>query len=424
MPGAVTGRTARLRALLALVALLSGCGGCDQVPNSAITQCQAEVHIGSAATDILFVIDESGSMAEEQEALRVSLGGFVDELALSPNDFRIGVVTTSVSTWDPSMPGEYTAGPNACPGGGACTVTPYPKGAIVAIERDGTGAAIPGKLWWAPPDQWLGPRFLDHGSATLVPDFEGNVQLGTDGSGKEEPLRAARLALSDRITDGTNAGFLRSGARLAVVILTDEDDCSDSAGNLPPSASAGQAACHDPTTKFDGSLDDLDDLVTFLQGPIAGEARDPIVAVIAGFDLDSLAATGCPTSYDSPTRLDSLLAKIGPDNSFKDSICRADYSDTLDRLANLLVPQTLPLEGELPDPRMLAVSVHKVLGSATCPQGCTVPCPAVLAGSTGADAAPAVYTPGSGSTPATLTFQNECVLEPGDRVDVRIVCAG
>jgi hypothetical protein len=37
------------------------------------------------------------------------------------------------------------------------------------------------------------------------------------------------------------------------------------------------------------------------------------------------------------------------------------------------------------------------------------------------DAADAVYDEGP---PASLTFQNACALEPGDRVVVDVVCAG
>lgn len=42
----------------------------------------------------------------------------------------------------------------------------------------------------------------------------------------EQPLQALRLAMTERVEDGTNAGFFREGAALAVVIISDEDDCS------------------------------------------------------------------------------------------------------------------------------------------------------------------------------------------------------
>ncbi|MFO0583578.1 MAG: hypothetical protein U0229_15005 [Anaeromyxobacter sp.] len=395
-----------------LAALLPGCG-CDTVPPEAVTKCEAKITIGSAATDILFVIDESGSMLEEQQNLHDNLGDFVSALARSPvkNDFRVGVTTTSVENFDPATSATYGAGPNACAG-----CAPYPQGALVAIER-ANGAVVPNKLWYS-AGAWLGPRILDSGTAALVPDFEANVLLGTNGTGKEEPLRAARLALSARIADGTNAGFLRPGARLAVVILTDEDDCSDSNHRLPTSASAGQDACHDPVRKFQaGQMDSIDDFVAFLTGPIEGEARDPVLAVIAGFNMTTGAATPrCSTSFDAPTRLDALVTALGT-NAFKDSICRATFHDSLMSIADLLVPQTVPLQGALPDPRMLAVSLKKASGA-------VVGCPVAAKGSADAASAGAVYAPPTADAPATLTFQNACVLGSSDQVDIRIVCAG
>jgi len=409
-------------ALLAALAVLPALGGtsgcaCDTVPDEAVTKCEAKITIGGGRTDILFVIDESGSMAEEQQNLHDNLADFVVTLASSPveNDFRIGITTTSVENFDPASAAIYGQGPNACTG-----CAPYPKGALVAIERDGAGAPIENKLWYA-GGAWKGPRMLDHDSPTLTADFQANVLLGTFGTGKEQPLRAARLALSERITDGTNAGFLRPGARLALVILTDEDDCSDTAGALPTGSNSGQNACHDPVRKFQaGQMDDIGGFVEFLTGPIEGEARDPIVAVIAGFELDTLEPTGCVTmtsaSFDDPTRLDALVTALGS-SAFKDSICRTTFHDSLQAIANLLVPQTVPLEGALPDPRMLAVSLRK-------PGGEVVGCPVAAAGSAEAAAAGAVYTPPIEGAPATLTFQNACVLGASDQVDVRIVCAG
>src|SRR5207248_7519381 len=108
-----------------------------------------------------------------------------------------------------------------------------------------------------------GSRILDKGSSTLAADFKANVRVGVDGSGKEQPFQAARLALSDRLLD-TNAGFLRDGARLAIIFLTDEDDCSDSKA---PFATTNDS-CHQKATK-DASppiLDTVDDFAAFLLG--------------------------------------------------------------------------------------------------------------------------------------------------------------
>ncbi len=62
--------------------------------------------------------------------------------------------------------------------------------------------------------------------------------MGTNGSGLEQPLRAALWSVDARDKDGTNAGesgsFRRSDALLAVVLITDEDDGSVKPGAIWP----------------------------------------------------------------------------------------------------------------------------------------------------------------------------------------------
>jgi hypothetical protein len=69
------------------------------------------------------------------------------------------------------------------------------------------------------------PDRVTNFSGALADNLGCMIRLGTDGCGFEQPLEAARRALSDQ---PANAGFLRDDALLAVVLLTDEDDCSTS----------------------------------------------------------------------------------------------------------------------------------------------------------------------------------------------------
>ena len=61
--------------------------------------------------------------------------------------------------------------------------------------------------------------------------FSTNIGVGTCGSGQEQGLAAAKLAV-DRVTAGTQSSgyvagdFLHSKSKLAIVWVTDEDDCS------------------------------------------------------------------------------------------------------------------------------------------------------------------------------------------------------
>jgi len=407
-------RTALRAPLLAVAALgvLLG-AACDRVPRDAVEACTGQVRLAPAKTDILFVVDDSTSMENEQENLRRNLAAFVQALDSSaiPHDFQIGVTTTSVDNTH-GLADEY---PYYEPPYDGAHI-PFPAGRLVAVDpRALTDDALRGLLQWDPDAaRFVGTRIIPTGSATVVDDFEANVLVGTQGSSKEEPLRAAELALTARIADGTNAGFLRPGARLGVVVLTDEDDCSET---VPRDEQVGTTnlLCHDDAIK--AQLEGLDDFAAFLQGPIAGEQRDPVLAVIAGFDTTTLAPTPrCPGSYDDPTRLAALVEAMGPARSFRGSICDESFGPSLQRIADLLVPQTVPLEGAPSDPRMLLASVRRA--------DATIRCPVAPAGAGDAAAeAGAVYAPPQGGRPATLTFQGQCRLQAGDQVKLAVVCA-
>jgi hypothetical protein len=144
--------------------------------------------------DLLFVIDDSSSMADEQAKLAANLPVLVDVLETIegglPN-VHIGVVSTDVADG-----GELLVGHPAC----------QPRGAPFIVDvSDGLGRVrnYPG---------------------TLAEALACNAELGATGSDVEQPLESTRLALDD--ANLGNAGFLRDDAYLAVVIISDGDDRS------------------------------------------------------------------------------------------------------------------------------------------------------------------------------------------------------
>jgi hypothetical protein len=408
--------------LCAALAVLQGCA-CDTVPASAVQDCQAaQVLPDKVQTDILFVVDDSGSMSDNQANLAANLGAFIDTLAASPvqNDFRIAVTNTSVEAYNATATtGQaYTAGP--------ASGTPYPHGAMVAINQVG-GLGVSGDLIYdtvAYPQTggWGGNRILDAGMVSLRQDFKANVLVGTAGSGREQPFRAARHALTDRLGDA-NGGFLRPGARLAVFFVTDEDDCSGD----PNPAVGSDTQCHTLAVKNDPALmDSVTSFAGFLLGPIGGELRDVVVGAIAGFDPVTLqpscgsatcANKSCATAAEQADRFDQLLTALGDARMQVGSICDASFRDTLLRFAEQLTPSALPLQGTPADWRMLAVKLTRSGGG-------VVSCSVALDGTPQAPAADAIYSPPGFGRPAQLTFQNACKLGLGDRIDVSIVCAG
>jgi len=138
----------------------------------------------SQKVDMLFVVDNSCSMQEEQSSLAAGLAGVLSLTAQHGVDFQIGVTTTDVDT-----AGE--------------------AGRLVPIS---SGAAA--------------DRIIDGDTVDPSAVFTRNVSLGTNGSVDEQGLEAAYLALSDPLLTGHNAGFLREAATLAVVIVSDEEDHS------------------------------------------------------------------------------------------------------------------------------------------------------------------------------------------------------
>ena len=182
------------------------------LPNATVEAASARREV-----DILFVVDNSGSMCEEQAQLRDNVDLFVDQLSRAGVSFNIAVVTTDID--DPTESGQFQNLPDG-ETGPACTQ-------IVDISE------CPSELGQDPPPLVISSsdsRYRNAGVLNIEAvrrDLGCSVTVGTRGNGFEAGLEAARLALSPGLLGTTNTDFLREDALLAVVFLTDENDCSD-----------------------------------------------------------------------------------------------------------------------------------------------------------------------------------------------------
>ncbi len=183
--------------------------------------------------DILFVIDNSGSMAEEQARLARNFPAFIDSLDEMGADYRIGITTTDVA-----HPGCTK---NATPEDGglvlrSCTEA-VAEGAFQFNETDAAAACtdqckLAGDQLRVTASHdgevhpWLesiaGQQNLPAG-VTMADAFACFGPQGINGCGFESPLEAMRLAISKARGDN---GFMRDEALLSVVLVTDEADCS------------------------------------------------------------------------------------------------------------------------------------------------------------------------------------------------------
>lgn len=179
--------------------------------------------------DLLFVVDDSPSMIEKQTAFRAALPALVEQLATLdggvPN-LHVAVASSDLGTSaldGQTGPSIGQAGNGGCVGGG--------KAGAFQLG----GATLSNEV-----DNFLvqsrdGFRNFEGELATLIGQMSA---LGAGGCGFEQPLAATHVALSS----SANAGFLRPGANLAVIVLSDEDDCSAEHPSLFGPESAGLGA--------------------------------------------------------------------------------------------------------------------------------------------------------------------------------------
>jgi len=173
---------------LASLTFLSACG--PQSPDFAILAASEAKFQGSVTNnkvDLLFVIDNSGTMLPRQQKLAASLSAFASVFMTKGFDYHIAVVTT-----DPL----FDAG------------------------------AFHGS-----------PKVLTNATPSFLTTFQNNVQVGDNGTAYERPLDAIVTSLSDSAILSTNGGFLRADAHLAVVAISDEDQDDTMPGGTPQTVS-------------------------------------------------------------------------------------------------------------------------------------------------------------------------------------------
>ena len=160
--------------------------------------------------DMLWVIDNSGSMCEEQDNLTRNIENFVNGLIELESDFRFAVVTTDMR--DTYHMGRFQNTP-ATEASQVCEIQPNtsdcPSELPLVIESE----------------NYLVDGILNQ--EALQRDFRCIATVGTEGDGFEKGLMAAKAALSDDLLTTHNAGFLREDAYLVIIFLSDENDCSD-----------------------------------------------------------------------------------------------------------------------------------------------------------------------------------------------------
>lgn len=201
-------------------------GGSIGVPNPPVAQqpspaptAAPQAKPGSVVTvnkeqakgkaDILFVVDDSGSMEWSQSQLKARFAAFAEALEDMRVDFQVGVTTTDACDidWSTGAAKADAVCPDASKISGGVKV----NGKMVGPQR--------GEFIY---DAETKTNVLKPG-AGFVEAFRRVASVGIQGSGFEHGLTAAKMAVQKAMS-GVNKGFLRSDAFLSVVVVSDEED--------------------------------------------------------------------------------------------------------------------------------------------------------------------------------------------------------
>jgi hypothetical protein len=203
------------------------------------------------SVDVLFEVDNSGSMAENQANLARNFNTLIDQLVAPPinpltmrpdhqpvKSLHVGVISSDLGT-----PGSVVPSCANSDVGDDGLLNPIKNGLAMRTHQPWTSAP-PGRRparCTNDPNQY--PSFLAYSniatSNSSAPtteefrdDFVCNAYLSTGGCGLEQQLESAYRALvvrNPRVQAGNtdpNAGFVRDNAVLAIVMVTDEEDGS------------------------------------------------------------------------------------------------------------------------------------------------------------------------------------------------------
>jgi hypothetical protein len=139
------------------------------------------------ALDILFIIDDSGSMGEHQQNLSSNINLFTDAIVKTKFlDYHIGVISSTTSAGF-----SFGGTANCC-------------GILIGS-----------------------PKFVERKTPNGILALQANLLIGTSGDSREAFFDPIVMAFSPQNIAGANKDFLRKDAYLALVFITDTDDQSN-----------------------------------------------------------------------------------------------------------------------------------------------------------------------------------------------------
>lgn len=335
--------------------------------------------------DLLFVIDNSGSMKEEQDSLKANFPKFIEVL----NSIQGGLPNVHIAVVNSDM--GTVGGPTI----GSCNNN----------GSDGVMRELPNqpnvRYISDVKDDATGTRTTNYPAGQLAQTFSAMASVGTGGCGFEMHLNSMRRSLENP----ANAGFLRPDAYLAVIIIADEDDCSIKTGQgqaffgqpglqniqsygcfkastlCNETASQGDTPGPRTNCKSNENSPTAERIATFVEY-LKSKKADPNLVIVGGI-IGNSAPVAVTTvtrnnvlvpdlvpscTYQAPGGGSSTAQKAAPgirletflksfNNNTVTTICKSDLSDGLVQIAELLktVIGSPCIDSELAEPYQCSV---------------------------------------------------------------------
>jgi hypothetical protein len=189
--------------VLSALSLVTACSsGTDFNLDGDSANFQQSVTIIQTKVDILWVVDNSGSMETSQQNVADNFESFIQKFQDTQFDYQMAVTTTD------AWLANQVSDPD--------DIYTYSR------FRDGVDG------------NFSGVTVIKPDTPDLVQTFVTNISQGINGSGSERGFESLQVALS--FADNLNEPFPRQDALLAIIHLTDEEDSSAQApdpGNDP-----------------------------------------------------------------------------------------------------------------------------------------------------------------------------------------------
>ncbi len=319
------------RHLLASVAAVAGLTafiGCSDRELRPLNPCTVQGVAESVKVDnieevdLLFMVDNSNSMSQEQNALSRELPNLVRVLASGDiegdgmQDFppvrslQVGVVTSDMGTGGFTVP--------------TCSNSRFGDDGV--LRRRGN-TAISGCM--AEYASFFEFRPAEGGDATaFAREVSCVANMGTNGCGFEQQLESVLKAVTPSSSgirfvegsvghaDGQNAGFVRPNSLLTIILVTDEEDCSAANPEVfdPASTTFGgdlNLRCWTYGNPADGIIHPVE---RFVDGLLATRA-DPdllVVAAITGIPEATNPESGAAIDYTGILAHPDMVEQVDP----------------------------------------------------------------------------------------------------------------